>query len=508
MLLKKCRMENIEYRPRFKSYHINIPTIIGGVIDYSPIMDKIASPNIKFTDNFNNNFDKQIVISNLNNLSTDLLIEISIYYRGEVLNVRSIINRYDLIDISEPIILLNDHLERMLYSLKEAMYNLSPFKDELDRIYRELYMNRTLISNDYLVNREFELKKRIDNLEDIMNKEFERMIMSETYFESSQSIDKPQISKEEETFEEIESRLLSSSDTFKLTIKTIKRLDKERTDKFVLPLERGKDGDVDKFEHLTKQPFSFLNYNGATFCVNLNTGIHSDWDEDKDESVWISSVKRYYDLYSENTKKINTKKTEIYERISKVSDSFKVLSEQIDYLKKQFEDRSKKFKNSTYVKFLGERTIKNIETIRTAESIAKRKLEVLKNKNLIKRPIAFFERAATLYLGKTGEDIMTDMYKLGYTSKDIHILAIEYLFFLLKVVKLNEEGGHYTSPILPILNGEDTNSLSYIEPDLLRLMANHMFIHTINITTDYKFDDPVKKEEDPIEIPSIVYVME
>ena len=497
-------MQKIEYRPNFGLNHIVPTTIIGGVTDYSPIMNRISSPNIKITDNFNNDFDKQIVISNLNNLSTDLLIEITVSYRGEILNSRSIFSKYNNMNIDDQIILLNDYLEKMIYSLKESMYNLSPFKDELDRIYNEMYMNRTLLSNDYLVNREFEILKHIENIEETMNAEFERIIMNETHFTTKQYINKLETLKEEETFEEIESQLLSSSDTFKLTIKTIKKLDKDRTDKFVLPLERGKDGDIDKFEHLTKQPFSFLNYNGATFCVNLNTGIYSDWDEDKDESIWISSVKRYYDLYSDNTKKINTKKTEIYERISKVSDSFKMLSEQIEYLKKQFEDRSKKFKNSTYVKFLGERTIKNIETVRTAESIAKRKLEVLKNKKLIKRPIAFFERAVTLYLGKTGEDIITDMYELGYTSKEIHIVAIDYLFFLLTILKLNEEGGHYTSPVLPILNGD---SLSYIESDLLRLMANHMFIHTINITVDYKFDKPIKKDES-IKIPDLVYTME
>lgn len=288
--------------------------------------------------------------------------------------------------------------------------------------------------------------------------------------------------EEEAEYQRIYTMIRNRANTLRLNRKTIFSLPKSISNKFVLPLEASKKDDIDKFIHLTKQPFSFLNYNDSMFSVNINTGLHTMWDEDKDESTWNSLAQESHRALNSVAIRIASKKDKITERRKKLHNANNKLDEQVLYLKAQFELKAVKFKHSAYIKFISTRTSKNIQTIREAQSYSNRVEKALKNKRLIKDPSAFFNRTLRLYLGETGEDIINDLSTLGYTSRSDAEHGIKYLLFLLKLIEKRED--KLISPIITITDITDLG-VGFEISEMVKVMAGHMFVHTVTIHKDY-----------------------
>ncbi len=518
-----------EYRPHFASVGIQQSTVIGAVTDYTPFYNLIKSNIFSFFIGPNREHIPSPHITHFITYPSRgemLEIEAEISYNGQRLGVRQIV---ELISIETrddySIDRLLHVLNSMIHQLKMGMYDLSKYKVELDIIYHNL------MENIQSVNMRPDLHEfsnhRLQEIEKTMNNEFERIFMAadggaatldghstgtgqslRDFVEDTlkdtdtkqMEIDehnlkleaeKKALEEEEAEYQKINSYIEDGAATLRLNRITIKELSKDRTNKFVLPLEAGRVVDIDKFMHLTKQPFSFLNYNGAQFSVNLTTGSHTMWDESKDESLWNDLVTQ-----GENGSKliktiIKAKKDYITERRLKLNKANNKLDEQVTYLKEQFEKKAEKFQHSAYVKFIATRTANNIKTIREAQSYSIRVEKALKNKRLTSNPIAFFERAVTLFLGETGEDIIRDLYNLGFTSREDHEFAIRYLYYMLRVVKEAED--EYTSPIVAIMDKEYFN-IGFKKSPIMRVIAGHMFVHTVNIVKDYKVPETVKAE--------------
>lgn len=290
-------------------------------------------------------------------------------------------------------------------------------------------------------------------------------------------LDHDKIIDEQEDFDKIDKYLFEAKYTLKLNLKTIRILDKEKSNKFVLPLYSPMDND--KFNKLINQPFNFLVYNDSIFSVNLFTTVEDSWDHEKKQSKWQKLFEECFLNYKNTRTDIDRKKKLIVNRRIKIGEVYQKLGKQIDDMKQQFIERSKKYNNPKILRFMASRTETNIKIIRDAEKIAKRKIEVLRNKKLISEPALFFERAVKLYLGKTGKDIIKDLHILGYTTSEDYNIAIEYLFFLLSLIEYRKE--KYISPIIPILTFDDFK-FGYEKTEILKVLTGHMFIHTVNVS--------------------------
>lgn len=290
-------------------------------------------------------------------------------------------------------------------------------------------------------------------------------------------LDHDKIIDEQESFDKIDKYLSEAKHTLKLNLKTIRTLDKEKSNKFVLPLYSPMD--IDKFNKLINQPFNFLVYNDSIFSVNLFTTIEDSWDQEKKQSKWQKLFEECFLNYKNVKLDIDRKKKLILNRQIKIGEVYDKLGKQIEDMKKQFIERSKKYNNPKILGFMASRTETNIKIIRDAEKIAKRKIEALRNKKLTTNPSLFFERAVKLYLGKTGKDIIKDLHVLGYTSPEDYKIAIDYLFFLLSLIEYRKE--KYISPIIPILAYDDFK-FGYDKTEILKVLTGHMFIHTVTVS--------------------------
>ena len=290
-------------------------------------------------------------------------------------------------------------------------------------------------------------------------------------------LDHDKIIDEEEDFDKIDKYLSEAKHTLKLNLKTIRTLDKEKSNKFVLPLYSPMD--IDKFNKLINQPFNFLVYNDSIFSVNLFTTVEDSWDQEKKQSKWQKLFEECFLNYKNVKLDIDRKKKLILNRQIKIGEVYDKLGKQIEDMKKQFIERSKKYNNPKILGFMASRTETNIKIIRDAEKIAKRKIEALRNKKLTTNPSLFFERAVKLYLGKTGKDIIKDLHVLGYTSPEDYKIAIDYLFFLLSLIEYRKE--KYISPIIPILAYDDFK-FGYNKTEILKVLTGHMFIHTVTVS--------------------------
>jgi hypothetical protein len=283
-------------------------------------------------------------------------------------------------------------------------------------------------------------------------------------------------------FEDIETQILESADTFKLTLSSIRRLDKARSNKFILPLDYS-NGDYDKFNSLIAKPFSFLRYNNAHFSVSLDINIDAmDWESEfgSDEIPYYKEILNIDNEYKKIEKRIIQKEVNTYERIKSLNKAYTLIDEHIKYIKTSFAEKTNKFKNQTYMSFLAERSVQNIMKLRESEKIAKRKIEVLKNSTFLKNPKKFFERAVKLYLGKTGQDIIDDMNTLGYQEFNDYKLALKYLFFLISFLDKNNKENKFNAPVL-IITDRNIFDKGFEDIRLIKLIATHMFFHTIHI---------------------------
>lgn len=283
---------------------------------------------------------------------------------------------------------------------------------------------------------------------------------------------------EEEQFENMEEHFARSSKTFKLSRKAIKALPKKISNKFILPLSMDKESDIEKFNNLKEQPFSFLEYNGAKFSIDLQANTANSWDETSDQLLWADLISERIQAHEKVLKSMNDRRTKRIKKMQKLNKIYNQLDTHIDYLKNQFTKKTEKYGNDKYIRFIGTRTVSNIKKIRESQTLAKTKLFALKNKRLYNDPKTFFDRMLKLFLGQTGIDIRNDLDTLQYTTRKDSEIGIQFLLFLLSIVENHKE---FTTPILPILSTEEFN-IGFENTDMLKVMAGHMFINTITIT--------------------------
>jgi len=288
---------------------------------------------------------------------------------------------------------------------------------------------------------------------------------------------------EDEEFEEVEQQLEHASKTFKLTLRAIKRLDKAKSNKFVLPLKDTIE-DRRKWLHLIAQPFSFLFYNGAKFSVKITRTL------EQSDLLGIVDLRKQFAEYEIVKNKIEAKRkyyNEMLDRLTKVGEA---LEQQIVDLKLQFEEKAKEFKQPKLLKFVADRTQTNIATIRIAQKTVQARIIALKNKRLTTNPPAFFKRAVRFYLGNTGNDILKDLEKLGFTSEEDYVLLIDYLYFLIVLIEKNEN--KFVPPALMIAD-ENSTGFGYKNTTLLEVVASHMFFNILKI----ELKDESEKDEKP-----------
>jgi hypothetical protein len=383
----------------------------------------------------------------------------------------------DIIDI------LMDAMSRLIQGLKLEIYKQTHYKEILDEAFTK--QQNMLHSTNFDAGYFEMVRHHLESCPKKAEEDIERIFMSIEWGEHA-PVRNPRLygmkSKEEKMIEEekefadIEKQLDEASKTLKLTISAIRRLHREKSDKFVLPLYSD---DYKKFQDLTKQPFNFLSYNGAMFSVDLESKTSDLWDDNTNKSIFQDLWNQRINHYDSVKAKIKNKKDIIKDRQKKIGKAYTKLGKQIDVLKANFEERASKFQNDNYLSFLAMRTSNNIKKIREAEAEAKRKIDILRNKKLTSNPEAFFKRAVTLFLGQTGRDILKDFETLGYgVSSDGAKLAISYLYFLMEIIEKREE--KFTAPILTVLSDNEFE-FGFKNEKMLKIMAAHMFIHTVTL---------------------------
>lgn len=512
--------DKIPYHPHFNPIKIDYPTIIGGVTDYSPFYKLAQSRIFRFylSDRFNHQYQQipnNQLIEYIRHAGFDLmLIEGLVSYNNEQFGVKIQVDSDTLKNDESQIESMLYILNKLIIQLKLGMYEKHPAKQELDAINTHMHtMIHSVNVGGYGTEFDY-LRERLSQLSHQVEKDLERIIMDNyaqdkfrtvNPFAKSDSdfiIEKPIVEEsmkptksEEEEFADIDKYLTDASKTLKLNLRAIRTLHKAKSDKFVLPLYASDPKDVVKFTDLTEKPFNFLSYNGAMFSCDLISSLRETWLDTADQSMWQSLWNERIHNYTKVKRDINVKRDNIATRQKKLGKVYNKLGKQIDAMKEQFIQRSEKYKNPKILRFMAGRTESNIKTIRAAERLAKRKIDILQSKKLTSRPIMFFERAVTLYLGKTGEDIIQDLFTLGYTSMEDHKLAIEYLFFLLRLIE--ERTDKFTSPVLPILSDKEFE-FGFEKPEILKVLAGHMFIHTVTLSKKQpKVREIVKKPIPP-----------
>ena len=505
----------MEFIPSFQLDSIQSSSIIGVETDYTPLYEMINLDCFSFHFNYHtsNELVKSRVLEFIQTNHHQLNIIMSVDFNNKIYNCQY---QADLSMLSfnhdkdYTYIFLYDILSRLYIQMKYNIYNLSIFKIDLDRIYNNLSNQDTVSNIDYIIEHQAVMKELLLNelkeTEQSISLKLDEIIKGkkmpiemdntiETLNEIKEAVS-PDTTEEDE-YQRISDYIDERVTTLRLTRKTIKHLPKSKSNKFVLPLVAKHAEDLDKFVHLTTQPFSFLHYNKAQFSVDLKAPYTSkvsgstlsnsldDWKQViQNEKQNFSTIDN---IVQTKIEKINTRR----KRLNKVNNK---LDTHIDYLKEQFEQKSKKFQNNTYIKFLGTRTIQNIEIIREAQDYSKRVENALKNKRLITRPIRFFERAATLFLGETGVDIIHDLESLGYTNREDSMLALKYLLLVLKVIKMDED--NYTAPIMVIMD-LSKDKRGYEKSEILKVIAGHCFVHTISIGKKVKSIKTIRKAKTP-----------
>jgi len=488
-------MEQVAYQPRFRNtLSISVPKVLGIENDYHDYFQLLKLNIFKFYEDSDFGHNQQIPNTDIHKYidklyTLQIIIKVtynSKVYQGGIKVTNDIIR--NIRNDDERIYFLFDAMLRLIDQVKHSLYVDFPYyKMELDDLYTQQYhMMRTV---DGMASGQFDyIRERINHIEEKMNKEFERIIM---FIEGGEPVEQSirdfpienplDVIDEEEEFLDVESKLNRSSKTLRLTRLAIKSLPKSISNKFILPLSIEKLEDKEKFDSLIDKPFSFLEYNGAKFSIDLETNDVDGWDNKNDTIMFHTLILNRIHAYEDIVKSLARKNNRRVDRILKLNKVYNKLGNHITYLKGNFSARSEKFGNNKYLKFIGERTITNIKKIRKSQDIAQRKINVLRNKRLDKKPKQFFERMLKLFLGETGNDIIIDLETLNYTSEADAKLGISYLIFLLDIIDSNDE---FTSPVLPILDSTFKDGFENIE--MLKIIAGHMFIHTITIKKGIK----------------------
>lgn len=498
-------MQVVEYQPHFWSDIIYQPQILGADPDHSQYYTWLRSGVFSFTaiQRFSNQFhkipcdviDQFILYETFDEISAELhnTFNGERYKVGIKVTTDIIVAR----DRNQTIEFLFDIMYKLVQAAKMELYKKSHYKEELDALWTN--QQNMLMSVNGVVGTQFDyIRERIDRLTKEMNFEFERKIMfveggesvaqSLRDFPAEKPLKKLPEKSEEETFQEIEDRLNRTAKTLKLSRIAIKNLPKSISNKFLLPLDMNKDGDYQKYLSLIEQPFSFLEYNGAKFSIDLFAPTSKSWDDGKDQLIWSSMVTETYTTFDNIRKEIQRRKDSRLDKMQKLNKVDNKLENHVKYLKDEFEKKAEKYGNDKYMQFIGSRTVSNIKKIRESQTIARNKLKALKNKRFINHPEAFFDRMLKLFLGETGSDIRKDLDTLGYNTRYDAEVGVTYLLFLLHIVQRNNS---YNAPVLPIMNNSEFN-IGYDNLDMLKVMAGHMFIHTVSISKNGAKPTPPK----------------
>lgn len=495
----------LSYISFFKTLKIKSPTIIGEAIDYSPLYNLLSLNIFEFLVD-----DQKITTSDMirflqynHETYVTIMIRCVINYNNQTYYSQITQNPITLNGISDKQSFIFNVMLELIHQIKNEIYKNHPLqlksnklKDDLYSMYQNLY-HYSEINVPHIEL----LHKMINDINSKLDKEFDETIFGKDS-SNIQLIPPPIINEndivlnEDQEFEKVEQELIDGSKSLKLDLRAIRVLHKEKSDKFVLPLKGYDWDDLAKWDELTKKPFKFLSYNDAMFSINLD--FH--WSNkrnishltDKVKVEWYNLWATQYKHYTYATDKINGKKQSIISRRKKLKKVKEKLNTQVNELKTQFIERSKKYKNPKLLNFMAERTATNIKTIRSAEILADDKIRALEQKKLVKTPGQFFKRAVKLYLGRTGDDIIKDMTKLGLNSLKDYRTAIEYLYFLMNLIETNED--KYFSPILPIFSIDEFDS-GFVNLKLLKVIAGHMFIHTITLSKN--IPPPKPKEPEP-----------
>ena len=478
----------IEYIPYFKSTPIKKPSIIGAVIDYSPLFT-ILNANIFVFCIDNHEIPSRLICDYFDMFQHNLIrIKGYILYNNKELKIEMAINGEIFHAMDDIHFSLHSILTDMIFRLKNEMFKLHEMKEQLDILNTKLtslyQSNKT--DNIYII------RDMIDNSMNEIDLEFDRRLFMKKNNNNICDMSKTMDALTEldnminfDEFEKIDNALNHASKTLKLDLSAIRRLPKEKSNKFVLPLYESNPGDIERFNKLVEQPFSFLSYNNAMFSVNLYNAIHTD------NYSWQNLWDVHHDTYTNTINKIHDKEKEINDRCIKINNIYNKLGDQIILMKESFVHRANKYKNPKMLRFIASRTETNINTIRVAEKLAKRKIEILSNKKLTSDPKSFFNRAVKLYLGKTGDDIINDFKVLNIVTNNDYCRSIEYLYFLMHM--LESRSNKYIAPILPIIK-DSVHPDGYKLSKILKVLAGHMFIHTISLSHNTK--KSVKKSND------------
>lgn len=486
-------MQVVEYQPHFWSNIIYQPQILGADPDHSQYYTWLRSGVFSFTSiqRFSNQFHKipyDMIDQFLLYVTFDeIIVTLQTSYNGEKYKVEFKVTNDIIIsrDRNKIIEFIFDIMYKLVQATKMELYKKSHYKEELDTL--RTAQHNILISASGIASDQFDyIRKRIDKLDKEMNFEFERKIMfvedrksvtqSLRDFTAETPLEALPEKSEEETFQEIEDRLNRTAKTLKLNRIAVKNLPKSISDKFILPLDASVEADFERFKGLISQPFSFLDYNGAKFSINLKLKKMKGSFIEKNQTSLIEYLRQFQNIKTDLERKEKYDK----ERIKKLKNVFKALEEHITQLKSDFEAKNKKFGNQSYLQFVGSRTINNIKKLREAQEMLNKKISVLENKKFYTDKKQFFKRMLKLYLGESGTDILNDLKNIGQTNKEVSEIGIVYFLFLLSIIEGNKG---YNSPVLPIIDQNDFDK-GYTNTDVLRIMAGHMFIHTISISNN------------------------
>jgi hypothetical protein len=490
-------MDRVEYHPQFWSEQIHTPMVLGAEPDFTQYYTWLGSGKFSFfaIQRFSGThhqlpareIHKYILYDNFD----EILCSLETNYQKERFKVNVKVTNDIIVSRTEEqtIEFVFEIMYRLVQEMKLGIYKKSHYKNQLDDLYTA---QQNMLRSVNIAGSEFEyIREKIDILNKQMNAEFERIIMfvegGETVTQSLRDFHSheqeplealEETIDEEQEFANIESHLERTSKTLKLSRVAIKNLPKSVSNKFVLPLDAMKEGDLDKFKGLIQQPFSFLEYNGSKFSIDFT--IPPKDGQGYMDSQHNTALKEYFRQYQSIVTDMERRKKLRNDRMIKLNKVCNKLDEQVDYLKAEFEKKVERYGNDKYLKFVGSRTVNNLTKIREAQKTARTKIFTLKNKKLYTDPKAFFKRMLKLYLGETGKDILKDLKALGYTGKKDAEIGIEYFLFLLSVVEGNSG---YNSPVLPLVDNKTFNK-GYDEIDMIKVIAGHMFIHTVSISKD------------------------
>lgn len=398
--------------------------------------------------------------------------------------------------------ILNEKIAELLETLKRSIFNAdkSEIKKEYDKI--SLAIKSTKLK--------MPPPEEYEDIAKLINLKYEEFLLVEgtaennkLYFETGnpfvENIDG-------NDFDEIESSLELAKFSFRHDLKSLKKLSRANLDKFVLPLDGREKEQRQKFQELSKQPFSFLEYNGSRFVPSIFMTQNQFIDFSGIADPF--SYPYYFDRVGEQNKIFTDVKTDMRRKLeyyrsqlTKLHDVKIETTLEKDRMKEQFLEIARKFKNSNYINFAGSRAVENIEKMNKAINILDHKIDILRKKRLRVNPAGFAKRAIRLYFGKTGSDIVEDITTLGLKQTlYVNEFLLNSAHMFLRLIDQNKDSNWmYKTPALVILDNEvlfknggnvygsvfrHIGCNSETVRNILQIFAGHLFFRTVVVTDE------------------------